>query len=361
MSGALRDEPSRERRDALSREAVALARRTGDDATLAYALDGRVVAISGPDTLDEMLSLGTELLELAERIGDPERVVHGHMHRLGPLLMRGRLEEAEAGIAAAERVAAQLRQPVHQWDVAGSKAMLTIAQGRLDDGERLAEAARALGERPQPDMAMPVYYAQSYTLADLRGDLEEVEEDMRSLVRERPARPVFRCILAHIHARTGQRAEAARALADLTADGCAAVPLDGEWLLAMSCLAESAGLVGEPAAAAVLYEQLARWADLVVVDQCEAMRGAVARDLGILATVTGRPEAERHFDDALAANARLGLRPWLARTQEDFARMLFARGGAEDRARAGELQAAARAGYDELGMAPVLTARPAVR
>ena len=32
-------------------------------------------------------------------------------------------------------------------------------------------------------------------------------------------------------------------------------------------------------------------------------------------------------------NARMGARPWLARTQDDFARMLLARGGPGDRAR----------------------------
>ena len=148
---ALRDEPSRERRETLSGDAVALARRIGDDATLAYALDGRVVAISGPHTADEMLALGTELLELAERIGDHERVVHAHMHRLGPQLMTGRLAEAEASLVAADRVAAQLHQPAHQWDVTGGKAMLCIAQGRLIEGERLARggevARRAIAAR----------------------------------------------------------------------------------------------------------------------------------------------------------------------------------------------------------------------
>src|SRR5207245_11084241 len=41
LSGALRDEPSRDRRERLSREAVELARRTGNQSALAHALDGR--------------------------------------------------------------------------------------------------------------------------------------------------------------------------------------------------------------------------------------------------------------------------------------------------------------------------------
>src|SRR5204863_8359968 len=78
LAGALRDEHSRERRDALSREAVELARRCGNPAELAYALDARAAAIVAPDTVAECLALADELLELAERIGDRERAAAAH-------------------------------------------------------------------------------------------------------------------------------------------------------------------------------------------------------------------------------------------------------------------------------------------
>ena len=42
---------------------------------------------------------------------------------------------------------------------------------------------------------------------------------------------------------------------------------------------------------------------------------------------------------------------WLARTQQDYAQMLLARGGEADRARAAELLESAAATYAELGMA----------
>jgi hypothetical protein len=82
LAGALRDEPSRQRRDALSGEAVELARRTGDPAALAYALDGRAAAIVAPDTVTELLALGSELRQVAERIGDKERVAAAHYLRV---------------------------------------------------------------------------------------------------------------------------------------------------------------------------------------------------------------------------------------------------------------------------------------
>ncbi len=61
-------------------------------------------------------------------------------------------------------------------------------------------------------------------------------------------------------------------------------------------------------------------------------------------------DAEQHFDEALAMNARMGARPWLAQTQHDYARMLLARGASADRSRAGRLLDDARSTYGELGM-----------
>jgi hypothetical protein len=60
--------------------------------------------------------------------------------------------------------------------------------------------------------------------------------------------------------------------------------------------------------------------------------------------------AQRHFQDALAANARMGARPRLAHTKCDYARLLHARNGRGDRERAQALLDATRETYRQLGM-----------
>ena len=50
-------------------------------------------------------------------------------------------------------------------------------------------------------------------------------------------------------------------------------------------------------------------------------------------------------------NERMGARPWLAKTQHDYAQMLLARDDAGDRTRALKLMGYADATYRELGMA----------
>ena len=240
--------------------------------------------------------------------------------------------------------------------------MLALAVGRLDVAETLIHNALVLGEGALPESAIPVNRLQLYTLADFRGNLEAIEPGIIDLVAAYPARPVFRCVLAHLRSRLGRLVEAKRELEELARDDCSALPFDQEWLFGMSLLAETSALLRDREPATVLRRLLAPWAGLNVTDLPEGMRGSVERYLGILATTTEHwSEATRHFDNALAMNERMGARPWLAQTQEDYARMLDARGDPGDRIRAQELLAEAIVTYRELGMGPhVARARAAV-
>jgi tetratricopeptide (TPR) repeat protein len=350
LAGALRDEPARDRRDALSREAVELARRSGSPAALAYALDGRSSAIVAPDTVAERLAIAEELLEAAERIADRERVAAAHSVRFIAHLQLGEMQEAERDLTSLRRIAEELRQPAQLWQVSSSSALLAIATGRLDDAETLVPKAFAIGEHAQAG-AIPVYQLQRLTLRELRGGLEEIEPAIDELVAANPARPVFRCALVYLHARLGRIPEATRALAGLAEDGFSTLPFDQEWLYGMSFLAETAVLVGDRESGAVLYGLLAPWAASTTVDVGEGFRGSVSRYLGMLAASTERfGDAQDHFEDALEANERMGARPWLAHTQLDYAKMLLARGAANDREKTQELLSEAVRIYQELEM-----------
>jgi DNA-binding SARP family transcriptional activator len=346
LGGALRDEPSRERRDALSAAAVELARRSGSAAALDYALEGRAYAILGPDTIHEQLALAAELERVVLR-EDRERVVAAYTLRDTAELLVGDVRGDEDTLDAALRIAEELRQPVQLWQILASKAMLAMGTGRLDDAEELMLRAFELGERAIPDGAIPHYHMQRYVLAELRGGLDEAEPGVRRLADGYPTRPVFRCALARLHAQLGRTAEARAALDELTADGVAALPFDQEWLFGMALLAETCVYLGDVETAAVLYELLVPWNELNAVDPAEGFMGAVSRYLGQLAALLDRgDEAARHFEEAIAMNERMGARPWLAYTQQDYARLLAGR----DPERAAELLAEARATYRELGL-----------
>jgi DNA-binding SARP family transcriptional activator len=351
LAGALRDEHSRDRRDRLTTEALELARNAGNSAALAYALAGRAHAITAPDTIDECLALGTELRDVATLSGDRERVVAAHAIRFVAQLMVGDVRGAEADLAASSVIAQELGQPAQLWDVCAARALLALAGGRLAEADELVAQAWALGEHAVPEGALPIYHLQQYGLRDLRGGVEEVEPAIRTLVAGFPARPIFRCVLAHLHARLGRLPEARRELEHLAGGHFSALPFDQEWLYGMSLLSETAALVDDADSAAALYELLAPWGALNAVDVGEGFRGSISRYLGILSTTMSRwDDAARHFEDALEMNERMGARPWLALTQHDYGRMLLARNGLEDRRRAGEVLREALATYHELGL-----------
>ena len=351
LAGVLRDERSRARRDALSREAVQLARQAGNPAALAFALDGRLAAMDAPDMVAEGVTLARELRNVAERIGDWERVVNALDHERTRLVMSGDLREAEAALEAEGHLYDDLRQPAQLWQHYSARAMFALAAGRLTEAEELVPQAFAFGERSLPDVAIPVYRLQRYALRDFQGRLEEVAPAVGDLVAEYPTRPAFCCAMAHIQARLGHLTEAKRTLDHLAQDGFAGLPFDQEWLYGMSLLAETAWLLGDSGSGAALYRLLVPWAAFTAADHPEGFRGSISRYLGLLATMTQSwSEAELHFEDALAADARMGARPWLAHTERDYARMLLARNGRGDRERTQVLLDDARKTYRELGM-----------
>jgi tetratricopeptide (TPR) repeat protein len=149
----------------------------------------------------------------------------------------------------------------------------------------------------------------------------------------------------------GRIPEARRELERFAGGNFSLLPFDQEWLYGMSLLAETSALVDDVDSAAALYVLLAPWGAFNAVDVGEGFRGSISRYLGILSATTSRwDDANRHFEYALEMNRQMGARPWLALTQHDYARMLLARNGLEDRQRAREVLRQALAEYHELGM-----------
>ena len=61
-------------------------------------------------------------------------------------------------------------------------------------------------------------------------------------------------------------------------------------------------------------------------------------------------EAAQHFEDAIAMNATMGARPFVAHAQHEYARMLLARAGPGDQERAQQLLRRASDTADRCGM-----------
>lgn len=134
------------------------------------------------------------------------------------------------------------------------------------------------------------------------------------------------------------------------------LPRDGLWVTNLVFLSEVCAYLGDRERAAILYQLLRPYDGRnIVIGSYSGSLGAAARYLALLAlTMSDWQTAERHFEDALAMNERMGGRPWLAHTQYEYGRMLLARGDSQDRDRAQTLLSAALETATDLGMASLI-------
>jgi len=326
LACALRSSPDREHSDALSQQAVTIARQLGDPRTLCYALEGRFGAIWWPENPDERLALARETIALAEQIGDIEIEATARMAAESALADLARMTEARAEAEVLSRRARELRQPAQQWMAGTIGAELILfggdfarAEPLIQDGLRLeAHQTSAADERSSSR-------SQLFILRRDQDRLQEMEEMVRLSIDEFPWYPLHRCALALLLAELGRLDEARVVFDDVARDDFAVLYRDNEWLLGMAFASEACALLGDAGSAVVLYEQLRPFAGRHILGHSEGAVGAADRYLGLLAHAMGRhTEAKAHLAEAIRINALMNGRPWIARSQFDLAGVLMA-------------------------------------
>ena len=102
----------------------------------------------------------------------------------------------------------------------------------------------------------------------------------------------------------------------------------------------------------LLYKLLPPYADYLTVSGFFSLcLGSASHWLGLLAAMLKHSDdAITHFESAIETNARIGARPFLARSQHEYARMLIERNATDDKEKARTLLTEATATYQELGM-----------
>jgi tetratricopeptide (TPR) repeat protein len=354
LAGALRDQHDRKPRARLSEEAVEMARRIGDAATLCYALEGRVTAIHWPENPHERIALAAQQARAAAETGDAERAAQAGYSRLFASLELGDMAAVRDSLQDYARFTEELRQPAWQWLEVVTRGTLALFEGSFDEGERLIDEALALGERAQASDAVLSYRIQRFTLHLHRGRLDELEDVLKHSIGEYPARPMFRCMLAYLLAQRGRRAEAQTLLDELAEGRFASLPMTNEWLFSLGFLADTACALSDAERAAVLYELLLPYTAHNASTADYIATGSVARPLGVASSAASQwAEAESHFENALEMNSRMGARPWVAWTACDWAEMLLRRDGPGDRDRAAGLLIETVETADALGMTPL--------
>ncbi|MCI0859064.1 MAG: protein kinase [Chloroflexi bacterium] len=341
----------------VARQAIDMARRIGDPAVLAFGL--RAILYTGrgqPELAQERLNHVNELLKIATEIGDRELALHAYFLRILDLVPLGDIPAVDADIDAASRLAEEARQPHFSYVLAVWTAMRALLDGRLDEAEQLAQEAMAVGQRLQSEGVAGTLGIQMFTVYLVKGRLRELEPLVKVFIEQHSAASAWRPGLAFIYSELGRREEAQAEFEHLAAEGFTDIPRDALWLGCIAYLCEACAFLGDAERAESLYELLLPYAErTVTVGTAAACYGAAARYLGLLsATMSRWEEAQQHFEHALEMNQRMGAKPWLAHTQQQYGDMLLARGQPGDRQKATALLDQALAIASELGMAALL-------
>jgi tetratricopeptide (TPR) repeat protein len=295
-----------EQREALSTEAVAMARRLGDPAVLAVALAARCDAISGPDHVSERRAAAAEIIELTRANGDRTGELLGRRLLVVALAEAADWLAVDAEISSYARLAEGLAQPRLTWYVPLWRGARALMRG---DPALAGQHARELGqlaERAGSVNARLLALVQRFVRLDSEGRAQELTSDFAEIMTLVPDdAQAGACAHALLSARRGQFAQA-RADLDLVVAGT--IARDGDWLAKYVEVSVAAVLADHRTAAEVAYQLLQPYAgQCAVAGILAASWGSVAAHLGLLARYLGRTkEADAHFARAAELDAAAG-------------------------------------------------------
>ena len=354
--------------DRVSREALEGAERAGDDDTIAAALRARHIACSDADGLGERVAIAERLLAMSVR---SHRIVDEMWARLwnfDAALQRGLVDDCDREIAAIDRIATRIKQPLVAWHVERCRVAVAHARGDFDaarhaadEGDRFARAAGGLA-RPRRQM-------QYIILAVSTGD--DLPEAAFASLTKRPEDNALPPTAVLIGLQTMALALVFRGETQRAAAIYEDIPAPERWsvmppaaFIALSHHAALAGLLGLREDSAALYRRIQPYADLFVTAGAGAVAcfGSAEFQLGVLSRAMARTDtAVKHLERAVERNEQAGMRPAAAESRYQLALTLQARARSGDVAAALPLVSASLEAADALGMRPLATRATALR
>lgn len=329
-------------------EALAMARRLGDDSCLLQVQTMCQLAGWTADRVPQLHRELSELLTLAERVGGAADLVYvyswGCLHGLdmADLGSAARLLEALAAVAE------DSNNPLLRWLDAVYRCTYVQTAGTGAEVEAAADEAWARGQEANEPDAFLWYAPQLVVARMMQGRVAEVIDLMRQEAAN-PGLPIWRPVFCRMLLHCDQVDEARQLLEELFAMGDP-VPYDGMWLMAHMYLGEAVSLIGTPEQASRQYERLAPFAGRLGC--CgTANHHSATLELATLAARAGRPEqAAEHFSMAFDQHTRLEAPFWCAQTELAWGSFLIDRGEA---ARGRQLLESAKARADAMDFAGI--------
>ena len=300
-------------------DAVTAARAVDDEDLLMEALTVRHLTLLGPDDTEIAREVSDELVALAEKSGNPERILDAAMAQLVDQLRLGDMAGVDRTLDRYRRVAGASGRPRDRFFADSRRAMRAFLAGRLAEGEALIERARRIGvDIEEPDAEYVYHGARVIVLADLT-DAGEVMAQAEHAEHVAAATGQTRLLVfaAYLRSNAGDDQGGAELLDRALTPDFANIARDGSWLMFMCMAAYVIAGSPETARARAMYDLLLPHRGRIVVNAgAVTFGGVVDHYLGLLAGALGdRDAAAKDFDDAIGAYERLGAPLFVARAR----------------------------------------------
>jgi hypothetical protein len=327
-----------------------MARRLDAPVVLASVLVSRVLALDGPDDVDEHLDIGAEVIAIGQQTGDPDLMLQGARARIHPLFVVGAHDAARDLADTFTQLAGTVRHPDHVRIATMWRTMWTAVEGRFDEAEAQADQLRVQLEVAGHSQVITIHVAQTFAPRWLRGTLAGMRSVVDAGLSLNPRSFTWWALRTWIESCAGDRGVAQASLDARPTDDLAAADAGYLWLFATIGVAVSATTVGDRRWARAAYDALAPYSGRNAVLGYAAYLGAVDHHLGSLAAVLGDADAAaEHLGAALERHRVIEARPWVALSGAWLANVLVER-DARDAERAGALSVESRSLARDLGV-----------
>jgi transcriptional regulator with XRE-family HTH domain/tetratricopeptide (TPR) repeat protein len=369
------DQAEADLRARINVEAIDVAQRVNDLEAEAIALHAhhREIWTREPSDPETGIAAAKKAVQVAQASGNTELIFTTLCWRMFEPLELGDLGAVNGLLEECERIALSLKQPFYNYMVLSLRAMHFLVTGRLQEAQQNIDRALEMADEVGIPGGYSIFWWWLLTF-QLQRELDHVGE-LESLVvgmfdenlNTRHGMAIVKAQIALVRAVRYAEGDLPNSDLDVsslhaeietmitTVTGISDLSPRSHIYYALVHLAEAAHLTHDLDAADRLYELLDPMSMYVATVGGSFMTvGSIAHYCGLLATTLSRWDAaERHFEDALDTNERLGFRLYATRTRHAWADLLLRRQRPGDSKRASDLLHVVEETAAEIGMAVV--------
>jgi DNA-binding CsgD family transcriptional regulator len=329
-------------------------------------LDGihaRHLSLAAPQFLTERRVLGRCACEVAHRARQPLAELWGHVWLVDAAFQAGDLAAVDHELGQIEGFAVHRRHVVAWWHLHRLRATRAALVGEFDEALAHNETAREVAERMETLSTTGMYFAFLDQIAVLRGTMDRSTADATLVtLRQGPEMPLVRIFVPQTYALLGEL-DLARATFEEFRHLPGTVEVGLRWAPLLTQIGVVAIALDDTETADRVYREMSGLEPSYGCDGSGAVfcAGSTQRTIGDLAMATGRvDEAISRYTDAIAMNARIGARPFLALSRLGLAKAVVAKAHPGGLRAARALVTDAAAEFRRLDLPGPLTAADAV-